>query len=115
MITHKLNWYPFFLFISLPWNQNTPIGYFAEVLYQMIAPDAFYITHGSVLLLFISICWHHKAFEQIIRHMMNQFDHLETDRNYKKSLCQIIQFHITVKKLVQSQYVSCLFKFNIII
>lgn len=75
----------------------------------MIAPDAYYITHGSILLLFISICWHHQAFEQIIWQMMNQFNHLETDRNYKKSICQIIQFHITVKKLVHSQSVFCYF------
>lgn len=74
----------------------TQLGYFVEVLYQMAAADAYYIAHGSILLLFISICWHHQAFEQMIRHSMEKFDLLEN--HHKEPICKVIRFHVTVKE-----------------
>lgn len=50
---------------SMPWNTQTPLGYAGEVLFGLLLSEAYLIGNGSILMLFVCICLHHKAFQVI--------------------------------------------------
>lgn len=43
------------LFLSLPWNQSTLLGYFAKICFNILLAECYLIFNGMVLLLFIFI------------------------------------------------------------
>lgn len=83
---------------SLPWNQRTPLGYAMEMFFSVFNADFYFIVNGAFLLLFISICKHHEAFYKMFEHSLRKYDQNDTDRMDKKSLCDLIRFHILVKE-----------------
>lgn len=89
-----------FLF-SLPWDHRTPLGYFGELLIGKIMGKSNMLANGSMLLLFISICWHHQAFSQIFRHSVQNWSISDKNRNDAQILCDLIRFHISGKEWVQ--------------
>lgn len=96
---------------SLPWNQDTFFGYVGEILYSLFGGGAFLFVNGSLLLLFISIYFHHVAFAEIFRRSLKQ----KTDENKidNEFLCKLIQFNITVRKYTKIHI--CFYKMNIFI
>lgn len=85
----------------LPWSQVTIFGYFSELILITIMCAVYSIINGVILLLFISICIHHRAFYQIIRHLVIKWNELNgnhCDNNDQKSICELIRLHILFKE-----------------
>lgn len=53
---------------SLPWDQMTSAGYFAEVLSSISFGYVCFDLNGVQLLFFISLCIHHQAFSKMFEH-----------------------------------------------
>lgn len=84
--------------LSLPWNQETVIGYIGEIFYTIIAGQAFMISLALLSLLFISICWYHRAFFKMFQHFTLKLNQSNKNRNDKEFLVQLIRFHNCVKE-----------------
>lgn len=86
--------------ISLPWNEETPLGYSAEIGFNIAIDQAYMISNGALLLLFISICMHHQAFHQIICQMVTELNDSsnEQQNENKKNLAEIIRFQMMIKE-----------------
>lgn len=87
---------------SLPWDQSTPHGYFADVLFCIASGECYLIINGTLLILFVSICWHHQAFYERFRHSVLELNYPRNKSNANEILCELIRFHTTVK-----EYVCC--------
>lgn len=88
-------------FYSLPWNQSTPLGYFGEFCFSIGNGLLFLFGNGIFLVLFISMCWYHVAFSKRFQYSVQQLDHLDRFGNCVKPkalLCDIIRFHVLIKK-----------------
>ena len=82
---------------SLPWNQNSPIGYICEILYCIFTGDCYFIANGAFLLLLISLCLHHRTFSKMFEHSVQAFDQSNGNRDDHKQLCDLIDFHVSIK------------------
>ncbi|XP_055305850.1 odorant receptor 4-like [Sitodiplosis mosellana] len=84
-----------------PWNQHTVMGYCVEICADIICGFCYFFYNGIVLLMFISICWHHRAFCQIIGHLVRKLDQRDTSQNDKVLLSKLIRSHIQFKVLFE--------------
>lgn len=87
--------------LRLPWNKRTLRGYFYEICFDSVFGDTYLLANSSLLLLFISICLHHKEFAKRLSHSLRKLDYDDKARNNKDFLCELMNFHISVKELVQ--------------
>lgn len=87
---------------SLPWNQETLLGYFAEMVFYIYTAGTFFIAMAMLLLPFISICWHHQAFYKVFRHSLRQMDSPDAveGQDNEEQLVRLIRFHATIKEWV---------------
>lgn len=93
---------------SLPWDQSTVIGYFGEQILINAICFVYSVINGVLLLLFISICLHHRTFYEIIRSWIDKWNNGNGNRcdlDSRKLLCDLIRFHMSSKKLVK--YNTC--------
>ena len=81
----------------LPWNQQTPIGLLCEFMVQFAVAESYWINCGSILLLFISINLHNRAFFEMFRHLLQTLD-WANERNEQHLLHELIHFHNSVKE-----------------
>lgn len=81
---------------SLPWNQETPLGYSAEIGFNIAIDQAYMISNGALLLLFISICMNHQAFNEIIGQMVAKLN--EGPNDNMENLAEIIRFQMKIKE-----------------
>lgn len=81
----------------LPWNQNTLSGYFSEIFFDILTGEAF-LTSGSFILFFISLCLHHQAFYFVFQHLVRKLGKMSEKRNDEDTLRKMIRFHISVKR-----------------
>lgn len=96
-------------FSSLPWDQSTLLGYFAESCFEITTGMTYYIINGVMILLYISICIHYQAFYDMIKHSTDKWT-LSND-NYKNNeqfLRNLIRFHISAKEWVQNDRANML-------
>lgn len=87
---------------SLPWDQTTKLGYFMEMICDLIFGEFYLLGNGAFLLLFISICLYHLAFYKRFKYSISKLSQSENPGNDKKLLCDLIQFHNMVKEWVKS-------------
>lgn len=100
----KINFIHFCSPRSLPWDQRTPLGYFSELIFSNLYAASYLISNGTLFLLFISICLHHLAFYEIVQYSLDKLDRLDGNRNEEmKVFYDLIQFHILVKRSVDSE------------
>lgn len=59
------------------------------------------ITNGTILLLFIAMCLHHRAFYKMYAHSLRELDHVDEKRNDRIVLCELIEFHGMAKRYVR--------------
>lgn len=85
-------------FFSVPWNQSTLFGFFEDVLFCIIVAEAVFLFNGAFILLFISICWHHQAFDQMLQHSLIKFEHFNKKRDVKELICNFVNFHNAAKE-----------------
>lgn len=81
---------------SLPWNQKTPLGYFYEIIYQMTTTQCYYSFNGIFLILYISICLHHRSFYKISQYAISRWEQ-NSKINNKMFIHEMVQFHVTIK------------------
>lgn len=92
----KLNWEHFSC--SFPWNQNTPLGYIGEALFFNIGGQAYAIVNGVFLILFISMCFYHRTFYDMIYHSIDKWNHQIKNHCPDDILRRLIRFHISIKE-----------------
>lgn len=83
---------------SLPWAQDTLIGYIGTTIYEILLGITYFIANGSLLLLFISICLHHEAFFKMFQHLLRKLETPDKHRNDTKYLCKIIRLQISARE-----------------
>lgn len=90
------------LCFSLPWNQKNLLGYFAEVIFNIHIANGYLLINGSMLLLFISLCYHHLAFYKMFKHTLQKLNEPnKRGDNEHQLLCgELIRFHNLVKEWV---------------
>lgn len=96
-------WYCLLPLFSLPWDQSTIIGYLGEQILINIMCFVYSVINGVHLLLFISICLHHRTFYEIIESWIDKWNNGNgngnpCDRDARKFLHSLIRFHISSKK-----------------
>lgn len=69
-----------------------------EKLVDLVIGSLYYIWHGSILVLFISLCLHHQAFYNMFGNSLRKFDLEDRHQSDKRVLCDIIRFHVVVKE-----------------
>lgn len=82
---------------SLPWNQDTPFGYFCEICLGIFWSEDYFIANGTLLLLFISMSWHHRAFYEIFQQSVQKAEEYVSDQQKLDAFCKIVCFHNSVK------------------
>ena len=85
------------LISSLFWNENTPSGYAATILSHIAFGETYLFSNGTLLLLYISICWYHRAFYERFDDSIRELDPQQPE-NAKKILCELIDFHNSIKE-----------------
>lgn len=83
---------------SLPLNQSTLFGYSFEIALGNYISEAYFLASGSLLVLFISMCLHHKTFSKMLRFEASILDHRNKSRNDIEHLSKMICFHVSVKR-----------------
>lgn len=82
----------------MPWNKQTFTGYIGEFFYSMIDSEAYFFANGAFLLMFISVCLHHRAFISMFRHSIRELGADSNGSNDKKLVCKLIQLDVMFKK-----------------
>lgn len=90
---HKFQKISLEIYFSLPWNQDTYIGYLAEIIISNLSAYGFFILNGTSLLLFVSLCIHHRAFSKMFKHKINNSEKCDAIL-----LSDLIRFHISAKE-----------------
>lgn len=100
-LCNKIFWLPFKKkkkTYRLPWNLQTPRGYIGEILFSIGVCEAYLAFNGTILLMFVSICWHHRAFYKIFQNSLQKFDESVEKQNPKKILSELVSFHNSAKR-----------------
>lgn len=84
--------------VSFPWDQSTPLGYFGEVCFSILPGEAYIYINGMLALLFVSLCLLYRAFYERFQYTLNQLKRPDKRRNDRKLLCNLIQFHKSIKE-----------------
>lgn len=92
----RLYYHP--LNILLPWNQNTLVGYCAEIFSTVIILMGYFLENGILLILFLSMCFHHQTFYEMFNHLIVEMNGSEERRCAKKSIHNLIRFQCSTKK-----------------
>lgn len=84
-------------FPRLPWNQSTPLGYFGETCYSVLTCESYLIVNGAIMLLFVSLAWHHHAFYKMFQISLSDLEHSNGGDDTHK-MHDLIRFHNMVKR-----------------
>lgn len=90
-----------FILNRLPWNQQTAYGYFWEICFSILASLHFLISNAAVLIFFISMCLHHRAFYQIFQQSVGKLEYCDKYRNDSKFICELVRYFVLVKEYVR--------------
>lgn len=94
---------------SLPFDQHTVIGYLFDMSLEIAFTFVYAYINGTFLVLFISICLHHRAFHIIVKESIQKWDE-NKNRNGEQFLRKLARFHASAKEYVQNKE---LFIFNL--
>lgn len=83
---------------SLPWNQTSALGYLGEVATSTASGQGYLILNGSTMVLFISICLHHRTFYKMFHHIIQKLGQPDKVQSDHETLCHSIRFHLMVKE-----------------
>lgn len=81
----------------LPWNQQTPLGYVAEMCFHLFCCTT-YCLSVSLIVLFISVTLYQRAFYEMFKYSSDQIE--PSDAHMKTNICQMVKFHIFAKEFV---------------
>lgn len=69
-----------------------------ELIFDFFFAASYLIGNGTFFLMFIGICLHDVSFFEIFQHSLEKLDETEVTRDKEQLLCDLIRFHILVKK-----------------
>lgn len=95
-----------FIPIRLPWNQQTIQGYTAMTFLSIFFGHVNLTLNGATLVLFISLCLHHRAFYRIFDSIAMKLEKPDKFRNVPDILNEMVRFHISVKGLVNTKFIQ---------
>lgn len=70
----------------------------AECVLTCMGGASYLVFNGTTLLLFVSICLHHRAFRRLFQSLLNRLDEPEKSRSDQEILRNLIEFQITAKE-----------------
>lgn len=82
----------------LPWDQNTVIGYIADICTVIFCTESYFICNGVFLMLFISLCLNYCAFLEMYQNTLRALDHPNKEHDKNEFMKNLITFHSTVKE-----------------
>lgn len=84
---------------SLPWDQMTLRGYFGEIGFSLGIVAASLTSNNMFLVLFVSICFFHRAFYEIFEHLIEKFKWQSgQDQSGQRLIYNLIRFHVSTKE-----------------
>lgn len=87
-------------FTRFPWNQQKLSGYVAEKVLDLLIGATYFLALAAVLLLFMSLCLHHRTFLQMFKYVLNKIG--QSDKNGHQYdaeiICDLIRFHSRIKE-----------------
>lgn len=87
------------IYASLPWDQMTHWGYFGEIAFSLGIVVASLVSNNMLLVLFVSICFYHRAFCEIYEHLIEKFKwQSNQEKSDEKLIYSLIGFHVLVKE-----------------
>lgn len=86
------------ILFSLPWDQSTLTGYIGEITFTLFNNVTFLIAAAALMLFFISLCFHHRAFSGICELMAAKLNRRDENCRNKEILCDLIRFHVSARE-----------------
>lgn len=83
---------------SWPWNQESIVGYIGEIVVDILSSNAFIFLYGQLSLLFISICIHFFAFNEMFARFVRELDDSTDETSKTESIQKLIEFHLKIKR-----------------
>lgn len=68
------------------------------ICYDLVTAEVYVFSGAMFIILFVSLCYHHRAFFKIFQHSLHTFDRSDEARNDEILLFQLIRFHVTIKE-----------------
>lgn len=121
MFGEKKNENQFFsLFFSyrLPWNQHTKTGFVIEIFFDGFGAISYFCINSTYLTYFIALCTYHRAFQQMIKALLDKLKERNTPRQAKQILIDVVRVHNNAKLLFRESadaYSSVIMFFSIFI
>lgn len=90
---------------SLPWDEDTFIGWFCTFMYSVIFAGVYLLLNAYILSCFVTICVQFHSFRVHFEKIVLKLDGIsEKDAEYglkiKRILCEAMEFHIMIKEYV---------------
>lgn len=83
-------------FPSMPWDRSYYLGYLGEICYVLCGGVTYILSTGALLLSFISLCLHHRAFFRIFQYFINRMN--DPNQNHGLFFTDFFKFHNVVKE-----------------
>lgn len=87
-------------YCSLPWSNESIVGYVGEIIADIIIFDLFIFIVGHLFLLFISLCIHLFAFNRMYANFVNELDNANDEKDKVRIIRKVIEFHVDIKGCV---------------
>lgn len=90
---------------SLPWNEDTFIGWFCTFMYSIIFAGTYLLLNAYILTGFVTICVQFHSFRIHFEQIISKLNRIsEKDAEYgikiERILCEAMKFHIMIKEYV---------------
>lgn len=93
-----------FVDASFPWDQTTPIGYFAEVCFAVLNNQVILTVDNQVLLIFVFMCKNYFAFAEMYANFIDEFDWTQGMQKSSDSIRKLVDFHSDIKRWVKYKF-----------
>lgn len=82
----------------MPWNRETPTGYFGEIIFGTISAQPYFLLNGVILLVYILMCLFHRTFFEIFSRLLRKLETPDKNENDVKIVFDLIRLHVQVKR-----------------
>lgn len=85
----------------MPWDQQSLRGWIGETVFSVISSSLYLHTNMVFLTFYIAICEFHQAFVEYFADLMKQIQGVNESSRVKLMLCNVIRYHISIKRYFQ--------------
>lgn len=89
------------IYCSLPWNQSSFVGYFGEIIVDIMIFIEVVAIDFQFLLLFTSLCAHFFTFNEMFASFVIGVDSSTEEKRKTECIRKVIQFHLDIKGCVR--------------